>query len=263
MPASARPTLVSSFTAAGVIAAYAPIAADGTQAAAGAAAVGFAQNDAAVGARCSVAVAGSTICVASGPIALFAGVESAGGGMVATLGSGIRIGTALSPAAAAGDRIEVLIGGTSASGSSSGGGSNYLGAVASAGAMTALSAVVGSECLRSDLGAGGLRYELTALPASTAGNWQALQGTLADASLVTLALVDGKLPRRLLVSVASGCQVTVTIGGVTQPVLPETVSGQYHEIVISDDPAAAQPTTLTIQRTAGSGTTSTYSLETL
>lgn len=137
----------------------------------------------------------------------------------------------------------------------------YRGQVANQGAMLALAASVGDECLRTDLGTGGLRYELTALPASTAGNWQPLQGTLADGTMVTLALVDGKLPRRLLVAVASGCQVTVAIGGVTQPVLFENVSGQYHEIGISDTVGAAQPTTLTIQRTAGSGTTSTWSVE--
>jgi hypothetical protein len=146
--------------------------------------------------------------------------------------------------------------------SSSGGGTGYLGSVASEAAMTALSsAVVGDECLRSDLGTGGLRYELTALPASTAANWQPIQGTLTNGTMVTIALVDGKLPRRLLVSVDSGNQITVVIGGVTQPILPYTQSGQYHEIVISDDPTAAQPTTLTIQRTSGSGVTSTYSLE--
>lgn len=143
-----------------------------------------------------------------------------------------------------------------------GGGTGYLGQVASQSAMTALSsAAVGDECLRTDLGTGGLRYELTALPASTAGNWQPVQGTLADGSLVTVALVDGKMPRRLLVAVDASTQVTVTIGGVTQPVLPATVSGSFHEIVISDDVAAAQPTTLTVQRTSGSGTTSTWSLE--
>lgn len=137
----------------------------------------------------------------------------------------------------------------------------YLGTVASEAAMVALSASVGAECLRTDLGTGGLRYELTALPASTAGNWQAVQGTIPDGNVITMALVDGKLPRRLLVGVVTGDVITVTIGGVTQPVLPETVSGQFHEIVISDDVAAAQPTTLTVQRTTGAGTTSTYSLE--
>lgn len=128
--------------------------------------------------------------------------------------------------------------------------------------MVALSASVGAECLRTDLGTGGLRYELTALPASTAANWQPLQGTLASGTLVTIALLDGKLPRRLLVSVDASTQVTVTVGGVTQPVLIETQSGYWHEIAISDDPNAAQPTTMTVQRTSGSGTTSRFSLET-
>lgn len=146
-------------------------------------------------------------------------------------------------------------------GTVSGGGSSYIGAVASQAAMTALSAVVGSECLRTDVGTGGTRYELTALPATTAANWQPIQGVLADGSVVTLVLVDGKVPRRLRVSVATGCQVTVTIGGVTQPVLTETVAGDWHQIDIADDPTSAQPTTATLQRTAGSGTTSAFSLE--
>lgn len=143
------------------------------------------------------------------------------------------------------------------------GGTGYLGQVASQAAMTALTAAVGDECLRTDLGTGGLRYELTALPASTAANWQPVQGTLADGTLVTIALVDGKLPRRLQVSVDSGNQITYALGGVTQPVLIETVAGHYHEDFISDDPNAAQPTTLTLQRTSGSGVTSTWSLEAL
>lgn len=146
----------------------------------------------------------------------------------------------------------------------SGGGTGYLGSVASEAAMVALSsAAVGDECLRSDLGTGGLRYELTALPASTAANWQPVQGTLANGTMVTVALVDGKLPRRLLVEVDSGNQITLVVGGVTQPVLIQNVSGQPHEIIVSDDVTAAQPTTLTLQRTSGSGTTSTWSLEAL
>lgn len=148
-----------------------------------------------------------------------------------------------------------------AGGASSGISAGYLGNAASQAAMLGLAATVGDECLRTDLGTGGLRYELTALPASSAGNWQPVQGTLSSGTMVTLSLVAGKLPRRLLVGVATGDQVTVAVGGSTLPVLVETVSGQFHEILISDDPTAAQPTTVTIQRTSGSGTTSTYSLE--
>lgn len=145
-------------------------------------------------------------------------------------------------------------------GGGSGSGSSYLGAVASQAAMTALPAVVGSECLRTDVGTGGTRYELTALPATTAANWQPIQGVLADGSVVTLVLVDGKLPRRLRVSVASGCQVTVAVGGVTQPVLIETAAGQEHVVGIADDPGVAPPTTVTVQRTAGASSC-WYSLE--
>ena len=150
----------------------------------------------------------------------------------------------------------------SASGSNSAGGTGYLGQVASQSAMTALSAIVGNECLRTDLGTGGLRYELTALPSATAANWQPIQGTLSTSAVVSMTLVDGKLPRYLYVDVpTSGTQVTVAIGGVTQPILLANVSGQPSRIVIRDDPAAAQPTTLTIQRTSGSATDSTYTLE--
>ena len=146
--------------------------------------------------------------------------------------------------------------------SSGGGGTGYLGEAPSQADMIALDAVVGDTCLRTDLGTGGLYYELTALPASTAANWQPLQGTLSDGTMVTLALVDGKLPRYLYVDIpTSGTQVTVTIGGETQPVLLVNVSGQPSRVVIRDNPAAAQPTTLTIQRTSGSATNSTYTLE--
>ena len=148
------------------------------------------------------------------------------------------------------------------SGGGSSGGTGYLGEAASQSEMIALSAVVGDTCLRTDLGTDGLLYELTALPASTAGNWQPLQGTIANGTLITVTLVDGKMPRRLLVSIPdASTQITVTIGGVTQPVLVATSTGSFHEILISDDVDAAQPTTLTLQRTSGSGTDSTYSLE--
>lgn len=140
--------------------------------------------------------------------------------------------------------------------SEGGGGSfGYLGSVASEAEMLALGAVVGNECLRSDVGGtGGTRYELTALPSTTAANWQPIQGSLTDSSVITLALVDGKLPRWLRIQVGSSSQVTDTIGGVTQPVLTENVTGGWHEIKISDDPTSAQPTIATVQRTNGSAT---------
>lgn len=142
-------------------------------------------------------------------------------------------------------------------GSGSGSGSNYLGQAASEAAMTALQAAVGSECLRTDVGT-GLMYELKALPATTAANWQPLQGVIPDATLITISLVDGKLPRQLLVWVAAATEVTVSDGTTSYILIP---SSYPHVIAIFDDPTAAAPTAITIQRTAGTATTGRYSLE--
>ena len=139
-------------------------------------------------------------------------------------------------------------------------GAGDLGTVASQAAMIALStAVAGSICLRSDVGTGGTYYELFQAPYSSAANWQALQGTYAD-SITTLQLVAGKFERILYVTVPSGSgdRVTITVGGVTQPVLME--SAQTHAIRIGDPGGVATPTTVTIQRTIGSGTLGTYSM---
>lgn len=143
-------------------------------------------------------------------------------------------------------------------GGSSGGGFGYLGAVAATANLTALSGVLGSAA---DVGSGSsaVTYELKTLPASVEANWQPLQGSVPNGTLISIELVPGKLPRRLRVFVPTGNQVTVTVGGVVQPVLTE--SAQPHVIEISDDPAVAAPTSVTVQRTAGSATTGWYSLE--
>lgn len=143
-------------------------------------------------------------------------------------------------------------------GSSGGGGFGFAGDAGSEAAMTGLSASVGSECLRTDVGGtGGTLYELTADPAGTAANWQPLQGSIG-ASVITLSLIEGKWPRKLLVWVAAATEVTVSDGTSTYILWPSTYP---HVLPIYDEPGAAMPASLTIERTTGSATTGRYSLE--
>jgi lysophospholipase L1-like esterase len=108
MPASSKPSLVTSHNAVGAIAQFAAVAPDGSQAAAGGIAVGFAQTSAPTGKRVAVAVDGSSLATAGGTIGLYDGVEVGAGGTVVKLASGYRVGTALT-AGVAGDVVEVLV----------------------------------------------------------------------------------------------------------------------------------------------------------
>lgn len=79
---------------------------------AGEAAIGTAQNDAAIGEEVSVRLdnaGGTQKCVAAGAVVLAAAVYNAATGYVDDAASGTSIGTALEAAAAAGDVLEVLI----------------------------------------------------------------------------------------------------------------------------------------------------------
>lgn len=144
--------------------------------------------------------------------------------------------------------------------SGTGGGTGYLGAVATTTALGALSsAVIGSVANVGASAAAYILYELKGLPYSTVANWQPLQGLIPDGTLISIEIVPGKLPRTLLVYVPLGNKCTVTVGGTTLPVLPEAVSP--HIITISDEVSIAAPTSVTIQRTTGSAATGWFSLE--
>lgn len=139
-----------------------------------------------------------------------------------------------------------------------GGGSSYLGTVASQAAMLALSAVVGSTCLRSDLGTGGTPYQCIALPATSAANWQPLQGIMTDGSVVSITLVPGQTSYVFALYVPTGNRVTPTVDGVTKDVIVE--STQLTFFVVEDEPGVASPALVTFQRTTGSDATGYWSL---
>lgn len=109
MAASATPEFVIGVVATATITQFQAVTAAGAVATAAGNAVGFAQLDAASGARVPVAALGSSIAIAGGAIAVGAAVEVGSTGRVVTKSAGVTIGRALTAAAANGDQIEVLI----------------------------------------------------------------------------------------------------------------------------------------------------------
>ena len=85
------------------------VSAVGALPAAGARSLGIARFDTLVGSRVSVAVTGSTVAEAGAAIAIGAALELDSLGRVITKAAGVTVGSALSAAAAAGDRIEVVL----------------------------------------------------------------------------------------------------------------------------------------------------------
>ena len=71
--------------------------------------LGFAKFGGAVGERVNVAVIGSTVAEAGGAFALGAALELDATGRVVTLAAGVKVACALAAAAAAGDKIEVVL----------------------------------------------------------------------------------------------------------------------------------------------------------
>lgn len=71
--------------------------------------LGFAKFDAAIGTRVAVAVTGSTVAEAGAAIAIGAALELDALGRVITRATGVPVGSALGAAAAAGDRIEIVL----------------------------------------------------------------------------------------------------------------------------------------------------------
>lgn len=71
--------------------------------------LGFAKFDAAIGVRVNVAVLGSTVAEAGAAVAAGAALELDALGRVITKATGVTVGSALGAAAAAGDRIEIVL----------------------------------------------------------------------------------------------------------------------------------------------------------
>jgi hypothetical protein len=147
--------------------------------------------------------------------------------------------------------------------SGGGGGStanlNYLGEVATSADLEGLSlGIIGSTANVGATKATYILYELHTLPYSVEANWQPLQGTIPDGSVITLAIVEGKATRTLLVWVAAATEVTVSDGTTTVILYP---SDDPHVLPIYDEPGSAAPSSVTIQRTSGTATTGRYSLE--
>lgn len=102
--------LTKSFTAAGTLAQYQPVKADGTAAVAAGNAIGSANIHAVSGDLYPVVVMGTCLMVAGGAIAAGALVEvHTTVTQVVTKSAGISIGRALSAASGAGDFVEVLL----------------------------------------------------------------------------------------------------------------------------------------------------------
>lgn len=97
----------------GVIAAAAitqgqAVTATGAVATAAGNAVGFAETDAASGARVPLTVLGTAIAVAGAAVSAGAALEVGATGRLVTRSAGVTVARALTAAAAAGDQIEVL-----------------------------------------------------------------------------------------------------------------------------------------------------------
>lgn len=71
--------------------------------------LGFARFDAPIGTRVTVAVLGATVAEAGGVIAAGAALELDALGRVVTKAAGVTVGSALNAAAAAGDKIEIVL----------------------------------------------------------------------------------------------------------------------------------------------------------
>lgn len=85
------------------------VTAAGALPAAAARCLGFAKFDAAIGIRCNVAVLGSTIAEAGAAIPVGSLLELDALGRVIVKATGVAVGSALSAAGVAGDKIEIVL----------------------------------------------------------------------------------------------------------------------------------------------------------
>lgn len=109
MAASSYPLLVHSLIATAALTQARAVSHAGAVPAAGARCLGFAKTGAAIGERVAVEVVGTTVAEAGAAIANGAALELDASGRVVTRSSGATVGSALGTAAAAGDKIEILL----------------------------------------------------------------------------------------------------------------------------------------------------------
>ena len=109
MAAGSFEVFVHSVVATAVLTSARAVSAVGAVPAAAARCLGFAKFDAVVGNRVAVAVTGSTVAEAGAAIAIGAALELDALGRVITRAAGVTVGSALNAAAAAGDRIEIVL----------------------------------------------------------------------------------------------------------------------------------------------------------
>lgn len=109
MAAGSSETFVHSVVATAALTNARAVSAAGALPAVSARCLGFAKFDAAIGTRVSVAVTGSTVAEAGAAVALGAALELDALGRVITKATGVTVGSALGAAAAAGDRIEIVL----------------------------------------------------------------------------------------------------------------------------------------------------------
>ncbi len=102
-------TLTLTVMAAAALAANRFVTTAGAYPAAGGLALGTSRTSGAIGDAVPVDVEGTALVEASAAIAVDAGVQSLADGRAVTLTSGTALGRALTPAAAAGEIIEVLL----------------------------------------------------------------------------------------------------------------------------------------------------------
>lgn len=109
MAAASYETFVHSVVATAALTNARAVSAVGALPAVSARCLGFAKFDAPIGSRVSVAVTGSTVAEAGAAVAIGAALEIDALGRVITKATGVTVGSALSAAVAAGDRIEIVL----------------------------------------------------------------------------------------------------------------------------------------------------------
>ena len=109
MAAASFETFVHSVVATAALTNARAVSALGALPAVSARCLGFAKFDAAIGGRVSVAVTGSTVAEAGAAVPIGSALELDALGRVIVRATGVQVGSALTAAAAAGDRIEIVL----------------------------------------------------------------------------------------------------------------------------------------------------------
>lgn len=109
MAASSVPLLSHPVVATAALTQFRAVSHAGAVPAAAARCLGFAKTGAAIGERVAADIVGTTVAEAGAAIALGAQLELDASGRVVTKSAGVVVASALSAAAAAGDKIEILL----------------------------------------------------------------------------------------------------------------------------------------------------------